>query len=586
MEPVHEQTQLYNKTYFDALHKNQEETARWTAYKQEHVDLKANLRMYQKAPRADIMIPIGSKALLPGQLYHTGEVMVSHGCGYFSECSAEQAQSIADRRIRLAEELLAKYEREREMYSDKLEVPLTSEAFAGAEGGREIIEEYDEETEKRWREEHRLRVRESKQREAKERAAKRDTAEETSDKELFAKLEEMELLEELEQEMDQLDLPAGGDGDGDDDDDQLGRLMRGEIRLNEQVVEVEEEIETTDDEEGSEERGDDEEEDDISAEFAQLLLETKNYSQKEKLKVFKAKLNDVRQRLYQNSIDLVQKVDLYQLHDELEEALDFLLSTDEPEKEERKAETPSEPVKKSSKEKGRKIQFAEQDQIKLIDNRHQEKQADEQEMLHNNSKNTLFLPIVHSNACYESPTTDEIVSPADIYRSFLAESIKQSPTEELKSILKNPKTTYHHNAPPPERPSVAKQPARRPGNESKESVAALEDVVGEIVEHRTVVGGTDEFDAQQAVVPSSSRNSNRRRKCPGSSKRASEIKWLHLRVILNPFYNSIGFVSSVYFSHDNQGVTSVQRSPWRLSRLTGEVVSPTMFSSIRGLLRY
>nr|XP_040227890.2 unconventional prefoldin RPB5 interactor-like protein isoform X2 [Anopheles coluzzii] len=530
MEPVHEQTQLYNKTYFDALRKNQEETARWTAYKQEHVDLKANLRMYQKAPRADIMIPIGSKALLPGQLYHTGEVMVSHGCGYFSECSAEQAQSIADRRIRLAEELLAKYEREREMYSDKLEVPLTSEAFAGAEGGREIIEEYDEETEKRWREEHRLRVRESKQREAKERAAKRDTAEETSDRELFAKLEEMELLEELEQEMDQLDLPAGGDGDGDDDDDQLGRLMRGEIRLNEhfqkleagtetvrnaqqqqpkendtptpveEAVEVEEEIETTDDEEGSEERGDEEEEDDISAEFAQLLLETKSYSQKEKLKVFKAKLNDVRQRLYQNSIDLVQKVDLYQLHDELEEALDFLLSTDEPEKEQHKAETPLEPVKKISKEKGRKIQFAEQDQIKLIDNRHQEKQADEQEMLHNNSKNTLFLPIVHTNACYESPTTDEIVSPADIYRSFLAESIKQSPTEELKSILKNPKTTYHHNAPSPERPSVAKQPARRPGNESKESVAALEDVVGEIVEHRTVVGRMDEFDVQQAAV--------------------------------------------------------------------------------------
>ncbi|XP_041772162.1 unconventional prefoldin RPB5 interactor-like protein isoform X2 [Anopheles merus] len=528
MEPANEQTQLYNKTYFDALHKNQEETARWTAYKQEHVDLKANLRMYQKAPRADIMIPIGSKALLPGQLYHTGEVMVSHGCGYFSECSAEQAQSIADRRIRLADELLAKYEREREMYSDKLEVPLTSEAFAGAEGGREIIEEYDEETEKRWREEHRRRVRESKQREAKERAAKRDAAEETSDKELFAKLEEMELLEELEQEMDQLDLPAGEDGD---DDDQLGRLMRGEIRLNEhfqkleagtepvrndqqqqpkendtptpveeEVVEVEEEIETTDDEEGSEERGDDEEEDDISAEFAQLLLETKNYSQKEKLKVFKAKLNDVRQRLYQNSIDLVQKVDLYQLHDELEEALDFLLSTDEPEREERKAETPSEPVKKSSKEKGRKIQFAEQDQIKLIDNRHQEKQANEQEMLHNNSKNTLFLPIVHSAACYESPTTDEIVSPADIYRSFLAESIKQSPTEELKSILKNPKTTFHHNAPPPERLSVAKQPARRLGNESKEPVAALKDVVGEIVEHHTVVGRMDEFDVQQAAV--------------------------------------------------------------------------------------
>uniref|UniRef100_A0A182JNY6 Uncharacterized protein n=1 Tax=Anopheles christyi TaxID=43041 RepID=A0A182JNY6_9DIPT len=461
--------------------------------------------MYQKAPRADIMIPMGSKAFVPGQLYHTGEVMVSHGCGYFSECSVEQAQSIADRRILLADELLQKYERERTLYSDKLEMPLASEAFAGGEGGRDIIEEYDEETETRWREEHRCRVRESKQKEAKERAALKDAPGEVSDKELFAKLEEMELLEELENEMDQLDLPTG-----DDDDDQLGQLMRGEIRLNdrkrtahkqtevstdrESVVDCqpgnyaprdekqqkndveeelpEEEIETTDDEEGEER--DEEEDDDISAEFSQLLLETKNYSHKEKIKFFKAKLKDVRQRLYHNSIDLVQKVDLYQLHDELEEALDFLLPSNESETK----SCPKPTGKKSTKEEGRKIKFADEDQIKLIGNRHQ----DELETLNNNSKNTLFLPIVHSPVHYNSDTTDEIVSPADIYRSFLQQSLKQTSTVELKSILKNPKTTNHHYI-QSAHPSVVQQPASRTSNKPTEPAS---DVIGDVVEHTVV----------------------------------------------------------------------------------------------------
>uniref|UniRef100_A0A182P3I8 Uncharacterized protein n=1 Tax=Anopheles epiroticus TaxID=199890 RepID=A0A182P3I8_9DIPT len=431
--------------------------------------------------------------------------MVSHGCGYFSECSVEQAQSIADRRIRLADELLQKYERERTLYSDKLEVPLGSEAFA--DGAREIIEEYDEEAEKRWREEHRQRVRESKQNEAKERAAKKNApAEEMSDKELFAKLEEMELLEELENEMDQLELPAGEDGD--DEDDQLGRLMRGEIRLNErkrvahiqtndsservsianfqsieqhkendqntvQEEEVEEEIETTDDEEDVE---NEEEDDDISTEFSQLLLETKNYSQKDKIKVFQVKLKDVRQRLYQNSIDLVQKVDLYQLHDELEEALDFMLPSNES-VEDQSAEKPL-PLPLSGTPASKKIQFAEEDQIKLIRNRHQDHNNDEQGTKNDESNNTLFIPIKHSVKYYTAYPSDEIQSPADIYRSFLEESLKHSPTVELKSILKAPKTTDNGNT--IQGPSVAKQPTCRPG---KKPPSPVPDVIGEVVEH-------------------------------------------------------------------------------------------------------
>uniref|UniRef100_A0A182NHK6 Unconventional prefoldin RPB5 interactor n=1 Tax=Anopheles dirus TaxID=7168 RepID=A0A182NHK6_9DIPT len=511
---ANEHTHLYSKTYSDALRTNEAETARWTSYQREHVELKENLRMYQKVPRADIMIPMGSKAFLPGQLYHTGEVMVSHGCGYFSDCSTEQAQAIADRRIRLANELLLKYDRERALYSDKLDVPLTSEAFGTGTGGQEIIEAYDEETEKRWREEHRCRVRESKQREAKARAAERNAAKEVSDSELFAKLEEMELLEELEKEMDQLGLAPGVD-----DDDQLGRLMRGEITINERKrtayqqtersVEretvtnfqsdpistenltsasnpnpvAEEEIETTD-EDGE---GEGDEEDDITTEFSELLNETKHYTKKEKIKVFQAKLKDVRQRLYQNSIDLVQKVDLYQLHDELEEALDFLLPSNESESAERHLK-PEPSTQPTDPENGKKVvQFAEQDQIKLITNRHQEPPHDEQESFAR-TNNTLFLPIVHSERYNDKVAEDydEIESPGDFYRQFLAqeESKKKSPTIELKSILKNNKTnsSQHHPVPPV---NVTKEPPVR----KDEVMLPQPDVLGEVIEHKMPESG-------------------------------------------------------------------------------------------------
>uniref|UniRef100_A0A182STY7 Uncharacterized protein n=1 Tax=Anopheles maculatus TaxID=74869 RepID=A0A182STY7_9DIPT len=502
--------------------------------------------MYRNAPKADILIPLGTKAFIPGQLYQTGEVVVSHGYGYFSECSSEQAETIADRRIHLANELLQKYKRERSLYSDKLEVPLMNEAFALENNGQEIIEAYDEDVEKCWREEHRRLVRENKQREreAKELAAKRATSEEISDEKLFAQLDEMELLEELENEMDQLELPTG-----ENDDDQLGRLMRGEIQLKERTrisykqtesfpepgsvmhvpsakvstadiqqqiksdgpkfkaEELEEQIETTDDEEHEQ----DDDEDDITKEFSQLLDDTKNYTTKEKIRTFHAKLKVVRQRLYENSLDIVQKVDLYQLHDELEEALEFLLplndSVDEQpvtkwetvkqqdadkgkqitfiEHVEEQKEPKSETIKIHDIDTGRKVKFADQEQIKLITNRHLGEQA-----LLNDPKNTLFLPVNHTEftSYYKSDSIDEIVSPADIYRKFLADEVffKQSQFSDLKSILKHCKT----NQTCPEH-SVKQYPRTNGASEIQKL-----DLLGEIVEHTTIGSVTQDANVQ------------------------------------------------------------------------------------------
>ncbi|XP_050074391.1 unconventional prefoldin RPB5 interactor-like protein [Anopheles maculipalpis] len=503
MEPEDQQKQLYYKTYSDALCTNEAETSQWTMYRQEHVELKNNLQMYRNTPKADILIPIGTKAFIAGQLYQTGEVLVSHGCGYFSECSSEQAESVADRRIHLANEFLQKYERERSLYNDKLKVPLVSEAFWTDNNGQEIIEAYDEEAENRWREEHSHRVRESKQREAKERRARSEASQEINDEPLFAQLDEMELLEVLENEMAQLELSTG-----ENDVDLLDRLIRGEIRLKEQtriahekteslphvqtakvnlaciqqlnntdspsVVEenLEEQIETTDDDDGE----NDDDEDDVTIDFSQLLNETKNNTNKEKIKRFQAKLKEVRQRLYENSLDVVQKVDLYQLHDELEEALEFLLPLNESDDEYSTAKW-KKMFKENDVDEARKVKFAELEQIKLISNRYQE-QPGEQTLL-NDSKNTLFLPIQHGKSInyYKPDSIDEIVSPADIYRKFLADEVfyKQSQFSDLKSILKNHKT----NHPSPER-------HKKQTRENDVPKISEPDLLGQVVEHGTV----------------------------------------------------------------------------------------------------
>ncbi|XP_058066289.1 unconventional prefoldin RPB5 interactor-like protein [Anopheles bellator] len=494
---------LYGKTYADALKSNEEETARWTAYRQEHVELKENIRMYQQSLRTDILIPVGSKALLPGQLYHTGELLVSHGNGYFSECSSEQAQSIADRRIRVANDMLQKYERERMLHSDKLDAPFVREAFADG-GGQEILEVYDEAAEKRWREKHRHRVREHKQREARERAKTESTTEnEHGDDDLFKHLEEMELLEELEHEIDQLDIAPD-----DAANEQLQRLMRGEISLNEkpriahqetsqdnveeqQIQDQEEEIETTDDESTGSREDDKEDEDNdenLTAEFQQLLNDTKNCGEEEKIKIFRAKLREVRQQLYTNSISIIEKVDLYQLHEEIEEALDFLQLPSEEDGERAEVQDEPEAEAKATKRKSKKIKFAEHDQIKLIDGRNSSV-SESGVSTSKGAEKTLFLPIVHSPdtlpeayRTHGTGSTEEILSPADIYRLFAMETEAKVPsTVEIrhrKSILKNKQMPQQTDRNPVE-PKTTSNLASRPLSKDTPSVA----IIGEIVEH-------------------------------------------------------------------------------------------------------
>ncbi|XP_055708682.1 unconventional prefoldin RPB5 interactor-like protein [Phlebotomus papatasi] len=185
------------KNLQEALQKNSEALARWASFRDEQVQAIENLYMYQKHLEVEIMVPIGNKALLPGVLYHTNEVMVTHFSGLQSKCTVQKAHEILHRRVEIANEHVKMLEAERDLMINRQELPFAQEAFSDA-SQQEILEEYDEEKEKAWREEHKKRMKEHKKREAEERKAGK--VEDRDFEELMSRLDELEMIEEINSE--------------------------------------------------------------------------------------------------------------------------------------------------------------------------------------------------------------------------------------------------------------------------------------------------------------------------------------------------------------------------------------------------
>lgn len=178
----------------EALLKNDQEKRLCSDYIQDLTHATNNLTSFQCHLEVDVMVPIGNKALMPGVLYHTNEVLISHLNGIYIETSAQKAIEVVQARLRAANEQLKALQDEASLYKSKLEFPQEHPVFPNT-NQREIIEEYDEETEKQWRVQHRQRVREYKQ----QMSIDRDKLKDDSD--ILEQLDELELLEELEDEL-------------------------------------------------------------------------------------------------------------------------------------------------------------------------------------------------------------------------------------------------------------------------------------------------------------------------------------------------------------------------------------------------
>ncbi|XP_017015321.2 unconventional prefoldin RPB5 interactor-like protein [Drosophila takahashii] len=175
-----------------ALDKNAGETERWQAFKRDNESTIRNLDLFAQKLSVEVMVPIGRKALMPGELIHTNELLVGHYEGYFSACSAHKAKEICRHRLRLAEEQLKKLEVESDLWQNKLSTPLAEGAVPSGDQV-EIVEDFNEVAHNQWMTEHRERVRQQKQKER----LKRQAEPPGGDDEVLRKLEEREMMEEL-----------------------------------------------------------------------------------------------------------------------------------------------------------------------------------------------------------------------------------------------------------------------------------------------------------------------------------------------------------------------------------------------------
>ena len=136
----------------------------------------------------NVMVPFGgSKAFFEGQVEHTNEIMVLLGDNWFVERSAKEAREICQRRIDRCQSMLEDLAKESKLYQSWLQ----EESKFRPDGTQEIIEEYDDEAEKNWRVAHRQRVRAEK-------LANPDQHGFVDDEDLWQRLDELELEEELE----------------------------------------------------------------------------------------------------------------------------------------------------------------------------------------------------------------------------------------------------------------------------------------------------------------------------------------------------------------------------------------------------
>lgn len=481
--------------------RNTVETEKWATYKSEHVELNKNLKEYQKKFEVDVMVPIGGKALMPGKLYHTNEILISHYQGVFSNLSTDKAIEISNHRIKLADTHLKALEVEKDMYTDKLDLPFAQNAFS-RNGEREIIEDYNEEEEIKWRVEHKKKLREYKKEEAKKRNLNVDT-------DLFDKLDELEMMEELHNELE--NIPT-------QEDDKINEMLSGEIEIHESkkrlshyaekdenqnenvstkftVTKIDESYETDLNENELDI------DDDLPIEYIELLKETEKLTLFDKRNIFKRKLKELKKKVKKTILVTEEDVEK-RLHDQdlldiyedevlsIEAQMEEDTETDDDDAKEIQDknkelqptidEKVDEDEVKNVKDE-RRIKFSSSNDIKEFDLNSPVVPVKAPILKNNDSTNlTLELKFKHSDSNFKlnGNTDDEIItSPADIYKKF-SHCLNNSSNNALKSILKNKEAVNFENRSKEEEESFDEDFIEGDGFK-------LSSILGEIVEKKS-----------------------------------------------------------------------------------------------------
>ncbi|KAH9631624.1 hypothetical protein HF086_006616 [Spodoptera exigua] len=159
---------ILSEIYYKSSVENERNVQFWENYLGNLKNL--DFSVFSDKLKVPTLVPIGSRILFRGELIHTNEVTA-------------------------ALEKLDMYIKEKEYFGNQLS--LTRKTLYDKEG-QEIIEYYSEEEDKVWRAKHRENVRKYKQNKNREEETENQIM---TDEELWVRLEELELQEELENEL-------------------------------------------------------------------------------------------------------------------------------------------------------------------------------------------------------------------------------------------------------------------------------------------------------------------------------------------------------------------------------------------------
>ncbi|XP_029677762.1 unconventional prefoldin RPB5 interactor-like protein [Formica exsecta] len=189
---------LLNNVFAQELEQNEKQINTWNDYRHKYKKVIEGLEVYPLSVSENCMVPIGKRALMKGKLIHTNEIMVYLGDGYFAKYSASQAISLCKKRIAWAEKMLNDLEAERNLYETRQYFTLKHDIF-GEEDRKDILEHWNEDKLDKWKIQHRQREKEYRQKLAELREKEKTNI--CTEEDLFKRLDELELEEELKDEI-------------------------------------------------------------------------------------------------------------------------------------------------------------------------------------------------------------------------------------------------------------------------------------------------------------------------------------------------------------------------------------------------
>ncbi|KAL2713912.1 unconventional prefoldin RPB5 interactor-like protein isoform X1 [Vespula squamosa] len=195
---------LLNQALTQGIQRNEEQFKVWTEYKKRHKKVIEALEKLPLEVTINCMVPIGKRAFMKGKLIHTNEILACLGENYFAKYSAAQAIALCNRRIECmaANEMLKNLEKERNLYEMRQFIPQEFDVF-GEKERADLVEHWDEKKLDDWRAEHRQREKEYHKKLSELR--KKGKTDIQTEEDLFERLDELELQEELADEINRLE---------------------------------------------------------------------------------------------------------------------------------------------------------------------------------------------------------------------------------------------------------------------------------------------------------------------------------------------------------------------------------------------